>query len=222
MAFCLVGSMACAQETTKHTSYIANTSITERFMVLKSDKKQREGEFTATFKNVTVAKGSYKQGNRAGSWSFSDAKGKLVQIYNYDINKFVLLDTPDTRGLKCFMENVQPTDLVKIPVKIGGSCYGLLPLVYRDELSQQVRADYPGLLKAQYTHIIIVDAQGNIISHKVTALVNNSTKTYTLDDRLLDADITRFTPATINGKPVVCRVTTVTYGSFSGAIERNY
>jgi len=220
--FCLTASLTFAQETTKKTAFIANTSITEHFTVLKDNKKMREGEFTATFKKITVAKGNYKKGKRVGSWSFTDAKGKLVQVYNYDINKFVLLDTPDTHGLKCFVENVQPADVIKIPVKIGGSCYGLLPLVYRDELAQQVRADFPGLQNAEYTHIIIVDATGKIISHKVNALVNHNNRSYTLDDSLLDPDVTAFTPATVNGKPVTCRITTVTQGGFYGAILRNF
>jgi hypothetical protein len=215
------GFLGHAQETVSRTSFIG-TSITEKFEVLKSDKKVRQGIYTASFKQNTIAKGAYQNGARTGSWDFFNAKGKLVQTYNYNQNKFTLLDTADLSDLKYFLENVKPADAVTAPIKIGGSCYGIFAIVYRDELSQMVRADNPGVEKVQYTHVITLNTQGNIVSHQVTAVLKGVTKTYTLDDSHLDHEVTRFTPALLNHQPVQCQVTLVTYANYYGAIERNY
>lgn len=212
---------AYSQEKVPRTNYLANV-ITERFSTLKNERKERDGEFRATFKGNTVARGKYTLGRRTGNWDFYDPKGKLVQTFNYDIGRFIYLDTLDLKGFKYMMDNITPADTVTVPFKIGGSVYGLFPLLYRDELSQQVRADNPGLQKAQYTHIITVNDKGYIISHKVTAVVSNSVKTYTLDDSKLDPDLTRFTPATVNHKPAMCQISINTTGTFNGALVRTY
>lgn len=217
----LISTATLAQQTVKRSNYLAN-SIMEKFEVLKADKKVRQGTFVATFKSTTVAKGNYQDGKRSGNWDFFNTKGKLVQTYNYTQNKLTFLDTADTQGLKYFLENVKATDVVSAPVKIGGSCYGLLPILYRQDLSDQVRNDNPGIQKITYTHIITLNDKGNIISHQVKANIKGISKTYTLDDSRLDPDVARFVPATLNHHAVPCQITTVTYSTFSGAIVRQF
>lgn len=217
----LAAGAGFAQETVRRTNYIAK-SITERFEVLQSNKKLRQGAYTATFKQVTVAKGNYNNGNRTGAWSFFNTKGKLVQTYNYDAGRFTYLDSADVTDMKCLLENIKPEDKITPPVKIGGSCYGMFTLLYRPELSDMVREDKPGVRKVQYKHIITLNDKGYIVSHMVMATVNGIQKNYTLNDALLEAETTRFTPALVNNKPVQCQVTVLSYSNFYGAIVREF
>jgi hypothetical protein len=176
--------------------------IREHYHVLKSDKTIKQGEYTALNYHVLVAKGNYTNGDRTGIWNFYNAKGKLVQTFNYDNYQVLFNDTTDVKDAQYFVEKPRRADTVTIPIKIGGLTYGLEPLIFRGELSRVIHQEHPNATGVKYKHTFILDDRGQITAHEILATVDGVDKLYKLNDDKFDADITRFKPATLNHRPV--------------------
>jgi antitoxin component YwqK of YwqJK toxin-antitoxin module len=209
----LMCTITYAQETVKRSNDITE-QLTEKFSVLKSDKKIRQGEYTATYKGVEVAKGAYQNNKRTGTWNFFNATGKLIQVFNYDENKLILVDKPDTSLKYHYADNVTKADTVSPPVKIGGFYYSLMPMLFHFELGRIIHNNNPGISKATCTHIITINTKGDVIKHQVMVTVNGANQLYVVDDSKFDADMLKFTPAMVNHQPIEAKLTTTTVMTF--------
>jgi hypothetical protein len=223
IALVLSSTFGYAQETVKHSSDI-NGLVFEKFNVLKADKKVKQGEYTATFQGNVIAHGNYTNGKRSGNWSFYSPRGKKpIQIFNYDQNKFTLLDSADMRGPSYIVETTNPGDVVTAPVKIGGSS-GILTLTSsRIELRGLTRGELPGVIQLTVKHTLIINQTGQIVDHIVEATGDNHmAKTLHLNDATFDPEVTRFIPATVNGQPVMSKVVILTKTVTTGVVTKTY
>lgn len=191
--------------------------VTEKFSVLKANKKIREGEYTASYnKGGILAQGIYENGYRTGEWEFYDNKGNHIQTYNYDTNTMTFRDTSGKKGMKYyFSQNIVKGDTVSNPIPIGGYYFVVVPLVfYHPELSDMIRKTYPDLQKAECTHILTITPDGLLSKHQVMVTVAGKSQVYNLSDANLEDEYKKFVPGMINGKPVESKITTVTFLTF--------
>ncbi|TSD66232.1 hypothetical protein FFF34_002180 [Inquilinus sp. KBS0705] len=198
-----------AQETVQKKNKLTD-SVTEVFQVLKSNKAIRQGLYQALFKKkITVASGDYKNDKRAGLWQFYDTKGTVIQTYNYDTQKLYFEAPEDTTSaLRYFIDkNLEPTDKVTKPIKIGGRYYGYIPYLqlfklpdYLNELNRQA------LIKAVVE--LLISPYGRLADYKVhlfspegeeLQIVNMNIDLPNPADKI-------FTPTTLNGEAVSSRI----------------
>lgn len=202
----LISGFAYAQDTVNRANQLTK-QITEQYAVLKSNKKVKHGEYTAFTQNGVLARGRYANGKRVGEWIFGSSKGKLIQNYNYDTKKMVVVDGADAKGsVYTFIDSVKKSDTITDPIKIGGNYYSLMPLMFDTDLFTSIHFDFPDEEKLNYIHVFTVSPSGEITRHEVFVKTPNKEKTYTLKDKYFDNDLKEFVPATINGKPVECKV----------------
>jgi TonB family protein len=108
---CLLFASYCFAQEIKMTTIVSGSSI-ERYGVLKTDKKIKQGPYTLTnfysrdtvttgfYKNnmrdsiwcmyigkKVTAKGLFKDGERFGEWIFSDTRGNVINKYNFTKNE---------------------------------------------------------------------------------------------------------------------------------------
>ncbi|MEO6523930.1 MAG: hypothetical protein ABIN91_19760 [Mucilaginibacter sp.] len=223
IALVLSSSFGYAQQTVKRSSDI-NGIVFEKFTVLKTDKKIRQGEYTATFHGNVIAHGNYTNGQRSGEWTFYAPRGKKpIQIFNYDQNKFTLLDSADMRGPSYIIETTNPADIISAPVKIGGSSGIFALTTSRTELRGLTRGELPGAIKLILKHTLVISQTGQIVDHIVEVTGDNHmTKTLHLNDATFDPEITRFIPAMVNSQPVMSKVVIVTQSVTTGVITKTY
>ncbi|MEO6523929.1 MAG: hypothetical protein ABIN91_19755 [Mucilaginibacter sp.] len=203
-----VSSLTFAQQTVQRSAKLPNSDITETFSVLRSDKKIKQGEYTATAgNNTTLAQGTYLNGERAGIWSFYNISGKLIQTYNYTDNQLTFADSTDTKGLQYVMAGVKTDDDVTVPVKIGGS-YSFRPTFLSKVLTQAINKDFGPVANATFIHTFSLNSKGEVTNHQVKVCINGQNKLYQVDDSELDHDLTRFAPAMVNNNPIPCKVIT--------------
>ncbi|WP_345950932.1 hypothetical protein ABDD95_05670 [Mucilaginibacter sp. PAMB04274] len=197
-----------AQETVKRTN--KNLSFyTEKFEVLKSDKKIRHGLYKAVdSKDTLIAQGLYSRGKRIGHWVFYNYKGEPVQNYDYSNKKLYYYNPDDAKYLKYhFTDSVHQGDTVRYPVKIGGSYYGLNSFVNaQPDLVRTLTNDFPNTNQFPCDHIFTVSPEGKLIKHEALVTVNNTSKLYLLTDKEFDEDSKEFIPATVNHTTVECKV----------------
>jgi hypothetical protein len=206
--FTAMGTVVLAQATVKRSNDICHI-VLEKFSVLKADKITRQGEYTATFSGETATKGTYTNGKRTGSWNFYGPNNKLAQTYNYDSDKLTFFDPNDLGEIKCIVAGAKTGDTVAAAIKIGGG-RGLATIVLaRTEVQSKMHDDMPNIIHASFIHTMVINAQGQVTDHLVKVIDTDDrsqTKTYHLDDSIFDPEITRFIPATINGKPTDSKV----------------
>ncbi len=191
--------------------------ITEKFFVQKTNKKIREGGYIAAYnKGGVLAQGSYENGYRTGEWEFFDNKGNHVQSYNYDTNSFTFLDTTVKKNMKYyFSQDIVKGDTVNNPIPIGGYHFVIVPLVfYHPELSDMIRKTYPAIEKVECTHILTITPDGLLSKHQVIVNVDGKSQVYNLSDMNIEDEYKKFTPGTINHKPVESKLTTTTFLTF--------
>jgi len=195
-----------AQETVMRTTH-PNYVFTEKYEVLKSDKKIRQGVYKVFFNDTTiVAEGYYTNNMRTGLWNFYNARGKMVQSFDYDLNQLDIKDTADAKYVKTYISNLSPTDTISPALKIGGFFFGYynynslnrdLGLTLRNNFG---RDDY------KLTHILTLDAVGKVTQHQVYVNMDGKEKMFDLDiSKLTDEDRT-FIPTKVNGKRSACKL----------------
>lgn len=184
-------------------------SVTERFYVLKSNPKIKEGPYFALYQHKTyIAAGKYKNGKKAGIWQFFNPKGKLVEKYNYDLKSLTyearLDSTDDLRFL--FDDTLKKTDQVTRPLKIGGCYYGFIPYVTLFKLPFDTFSVYTPYFKA--TIELLISPLGRLADYAVhlTSPFYDYDRTFTMDINLFSDEDRTFSPSTLNGKPVLSRI----------------
>lgn len=120
----LLSSVAYAQETREVTE--RKGSYSEKYTVLKANKRTRHGPYQQFFGEKLIEKGEYSQDQRVGPWEFYDMMGKLDQTFDYTTRQVLfstLYNQPDSlQKVYTIVTNADTTyaPLAKPPVPVGG------------------------------------------------------------------------------------------------------
>ena len=201
-------SRAVAQDSVMRKNRLTQ-SVIEQFLVLKSNKEIKQGLYQAIYRRrVALASGNYADNKRIGAWHFYDKHGRLVENFNYETNT-ITWELPDDSLSAMhirygFDNNITDSDRVTKPMKAGGIYYGYIPYLKIFRLSD----DYMGTDLSQFTAIleILVSPGGRLADFKVHIKSPVDERITTFSPDLIDEDDRLFVPATINYKPVLCRV----------------
>ncbi|GGH02128.1 hypothetical protein [Mucilaginibacter phyllosphaerae] len=212
---------AFAQETVKK-KYKLLASVKEIYSVLKSDGITRQGPYQALYNGKTVvATGEFNNDRQVGLWQFYNEKGVVVQTYNYTLKKLYFEAREDTTShLRYFIDQVIDTAAITKPVKIGGIYYGYLPYLklfkIPNDLAQIDRRFITAIVE------LLVSPGGRLADYKVTLLSNPmgaTIRVVNMNLKLPNPDDLMFTPATLNGQPIACRIMMRCYVSDDGHLD---
>jgi hypothetical protein len=202
---------ACtAQETVRKRNWLTD-SVQEVYTVLKTNKNIKHGPYQALFlKKTPVASGNYTNNIKTGTWNFYDEKGKLQQTYNYASNTYEFSAPADTTTYLHYApdKKLGPADKATMPIKLGGTYYGYIPYLRLFAIPQnmynmvQANKDYIEVLVE-----LLVSPGGRLADFKIQLSIEGRIiKTFNMNRNLPDAADTVFSPATVNGEPVTCRI----------------
>jgi len=208
MIFCFLNN-CFSQDTVKRHNRLTQ-SVMEDYFVLKTDKTIKQGLYQAIYgRNTAIASGAYLNNERVGIWHFYDSYGRPVQNFNYD-NNTIIYEEPDSYITQHFIRykfDDKITDSTKIskPMKIGGRCYGYIPYLSIFRLTD----DYANTDFTSFSAVleILVSPGGRLADFKVHIQSSDDDERITsFSPDLIDEKDRLFVPATINGKPVLCRI----------------
>jgi hypothetical protein len=218
--FCIVNCLA--QETIEKKNRLSD-NVTEQFTVLKTDEQLKDGPYQAFYKRKTpIAMGIFTKGKKTGIWRFYNAKGKLMQIYDYDRN-LLKYEMPEYASSSDFYytidKEIADTDRATKPMKVGGRYYGYLP--------------YLGLYKIPFNPYeygtsgcvaaieLLISPLGRLAEYKVHAFCSllEYDQTVRMDVNLFKEEDKQFIPATYNGEPVLSRIIIKCRVTESGSLD---
>lgn len=217
--FCL--NIGFSQDTVEHKNRLTD-SVMERFFVLKSYPGIKQGPYHAIFRRKTfVAIGSYENNKKTGIWQFFDTHERLVEKYNYD-KKLLTLEAPllpsdDLDFL--FDAPLQDTDKLTRPLKIGGSYYGFIPYVNLFKLPFDTFDTNTNSFMA-YVELLI-SPLGRLADYNVyiRSDLYKYYQKFNLDVNLFSEEDKTFTPATLNGAPVLSRIIIKCFVKDTGGLD---
>jgi hypothetical protein len=210
-----------AQDTIEKKNWISN-SVIERFFVLKSDEKTKQGPYKAFYKRRTlVALGNYRGDKKTGVWQFFSPEGRLIERFNYDTNSFTFEAPVDTADDVVYMvdDTIRKNDIVTRPLKVGGVYYGFIPFIN----IFQVPFDTMGVDTDSFDAYIelLVSPLGKLADYKVHLVspLYKYRQVFNLDTHLFSEPDRTFAPATLNGTPVLSRIIIKCFVTETGAID---
>ena len=210
-----------AQDTVERRNRLSD-SVIERFYVLKSNPKVKQGPYIVLLNHKTpIARGRYNNNKKAATWFFFDVGGKLVERYNYDKNKFLYEAPPyaseDLSYL--FDDSLKNGDKIIMPVKIGGVYFGYIPYVNLFHLPFDDE-DFDTYNFDAYIELLI-SPMGRLADYnvRVVSAYYEYDQTFNLDINLFSEADRTFEPATLNGVPVISRILIKCYVTTSGGLD---
>jgi hypothetical protein len=217
--FCVTSCFA--QDTVKQKNRLTD-SVIERFYVLRSDKTIKEGLYKAFFKRKTlIASGNYSKNLKTGIWQFSDRRGRLVEKYDYDKNRFTYIAplwAPEYLSL-LFDDTLKEGDRITRPLKIGGIYYGYIPYV---NLFQLPFDTFGVSTYAFHAYVeLLISPLGRLADYNVRIVSSyyDYDHTFNLDVKLFNEADRTFIPATLNGKRVMSRIVIKCFVTPSGGLD---
>jgi hypothetical protein len=208
IAIHFIVSRAAAQDSVMRKNWLTQ-SVIEHFLVLRSNKEIKQGLYQAIYRRrIALASGTYTNNKRVGVWHFYDKYGRLVQNFNYEQNSITWEMADDTLTAAHigygFDNKITDSDRVTKPMKAGGSYYGYIPYLKLFRLSD----DYMGTDLTQFSAVleILVSPGGRLADFKVHIKSPVDERITTFSTDLIDEEDRLFVPATINHKPVLCRI----------------
>ncbi|MES2275876.1 MAG: hypothetical protein V4592_07630 [Bacteroidota bacterium] len=193
---CCFAFSAFAQDTVAKKNSIGK--FEEQYMVLKSDKKVRQGSYRLYTDKKLVASGSYDKGVRVGLWSFYN-DGALEQQYDYTANKLIVNNA--SKAISCEIEDKTQGDSIKNAVKVGGY-NGLALLISSVNFEENVDAG-----RNQVLHVFTLDDKGEIKSWVASIKSSDGIKIVNQKIADISPEILQFIPAMVNGKAVASTIT---------------
>jgi len=196
------------QDTIERKNRLPNNVI-ERYYVLKSDQKTKQGPYKAFLRRKTfIAMGNYKNDKRTGIWTFYESDGRLVERFNYN-NNTLLNEAPlDTAGdiSYLFDAKIKESDRLTRPLKIGGSYYGFLPYVNLFKLPFSVMDVNTNSFNAYIE--LLISPGGRLADYKVhlASAQYDYKQTINMDVSLFSEYDRQFIPATLNDEPILSRI----------------
>lgn len=205
----LMCQVCFAQETIELSTYHSG-GITEKYNVLKSNRKIKQGLYQqVTRKNNALVSGAYDQNKRVGIWHFYDRDGKVNELYNYTTKKLLYeapVDSTHDYIEYIFDRKITRTDTATKPIRIGGTWFGYLPYIKLfkiDSESPYTSAPIRAFLQ------MLVSPGGRLSECKLIVQLKSNNAivdTYVLKNELLDEEDKEFVPATVNHQPVVATI----------------
>ncbi|WP_461452028.1 hypothetical protein [Mucilaginibacter sp.] len=198
-----------SQDTVKRHDRLTQ-SVAEDYYVLKGNKTIKQGLYQAIYgRNTALASGVYNNNKQVGIWHFYDAKGQLVENFDFDKNA-ILYEESDNYITEAhirygFDDSVKKDDKVTKPMKTGGRCFGYIPYLSVFRLSDDyINADFSQLNAILE---ILVSPGGRLADFKIHIQgPDDSERITSFSPDLIDYQDRLFVPATINGKPVLSRI----------------
>jgi len=210
-----------AQDTVERKNRLSD-SVIERFFVLKSDKKTKEGPYRALFqRRIVVAQGHYHKDKKSGVWNFYNQTGHLVETYDYGIQQFtyeapVLVSDDFSYAID---DTIKKTDKVRRPLKIGGVYYGFIPYltIFQTPFDTfEVNTDsFDAYVE------LLISPLGRLADYKVRLVSKEYQYDHiiNLDVHLFNEEERTFVPANFNGKPVLSRILIKCWVTPNGGID---
>jgi hypothetical protein len=197
-----------AQDTIEHKNRLTG-SVIERYYVLKSNPQIKQGPYKAFFKRkVLIAAGNYKNDKKTGTWDFYATAGNLIQKFNYDSNSYLYEGPLPKKSDFAFLfdRQINKTDTVTRPIKIGGTYYGFIPYLNIFKLpfdTMDIDTDYLDAVVE-----LLVSPGGRLADYKVhlTSDYYQYNQTFSLSLDLFNEADKVFIPAKLNGQPILARV----------------
>ncbi|MBK0380994.1 toxin-antitoxin system YwqK family antitoxin [Mucilaginibacter segetis] len=182
-------------------------NVREIFNVLKSDGYTRQGLYQALYKRKTpVASGMYDHGKKIGLWRFFDPDGKILETYNYTAGKMYYEAKEDTTSyIRYFVDKeLDSTDVVTKPIKIGGRYYGYLPYIRYFVIP----SDFVFYSKDLFSAVVelLISPGGRLADYKVHLVAPGVDKAINMNLNFPNEEDKIFTPATLNGQPIASRI----------------
>jgi len=196
-----------AQQTVNRRNRLTSSVVEKYQSLIEANKEVRQGNYQAFYKkDVLIANGHYTNNQRTGKWTFYNNDGKAIELFDYDKN--LLLDEAaedSTSNFRyVFDGNINKTDRMTKPLKIGGRYYGYLPFLK----AFKIPSDLSGITRRDYTVIleILVSPGGMLADFKIHLNSRYYQRLIPVDiDRMPD-DARKFLPATQNGQPIASRI----------------
>jgi hypothetical protein len=218
-----------AQDSAPPEETVARTNrdrvnITEKFNVLKSDKKTKQGLYQAYYdgmysKTTLAASGMYDHGKRIGVWHYYTRQGTLIQHYDFTHHK-LLYTIADTVTKYTYDAQLKETDSLSRPIRIGSGYadYCMIMCNY-PQVSEGMHKHGGGLYNLN--HILNIDADGKLTAYRIVLTTDDGFKqTYNIALETLPEDELLFVPATLNHKPIPSTITIRSTSQTGFAISR--
>lgn len=222
LSLLFAASCCNAQDTREITTRLTN-SVKEIYHVMKTDKNVMHGLYQAVYKErQPVATGLYNHDKRSGIWRFYDAAGQPMQTYDYDTNTVTFEAKEDTTSNFRYLldKTLGPADKAHKPVITGGRYFGYLNYLKLFKLPAEYESHPEVTLNEVKTTLeLLVSPGGRLADIKVN--INNGAEDHyiRLKADLLPPEDKVFTPATLNGEPVACRIIIRVYITEDGGID---
>jgi hypothetical protein len=200
-------------------------TTTEKYEVLKSDKRIKNGSYTKEIYEKVSAKGNYKNNERVGIWEFYNFQSnELEQKYDYDNKKLLFGDIQQKPYNFYYNGKWTIAKLDSFPYLIGGLSDLKLQLFEKiwDYCYQygQPTIPYAGVTVFSF----VVDKDGTTKNHKISISSKNS-----IEESLLkiikDYSNIKWIPGIYNGEKVETEYIISMYMSYEikfGTVEKLY
>lgn len=220
LAALLISASAFAQETEIKKNKLTD-AVTEKITVLKTDKTIKQGYYSAFIKGTTnaLAVGNYSSNKKVGVWSFFDTKNQLLQRYNYTTTTLIYEAPEDsTSNCRYIVDDTLTTKSVTTkPVRIGDRYYGYIPYLKVFKLPRDLQGINPEMVNT--TIELLVSPGGRLADYTVHIQNNDFQRKFSFNLDLLSEEDKTFIPATIDSKPVACRIFIRCYLTNNGQID---
>lgn len=201
----VTASLAYSQNTVERKRRLTN-NVTEHYHAIIGDKKEiREGDYNATYKNLLIAKGQYKDDKKAGIWHFFDREGNAVENFDYDKNALLDESAEDTTSNFRYRIEAEllPTDKATKPIKPGGRYYGYIPYLRLCQFPVDANSAN-GFHRIQLE--LLISPLGRIAEYKAHIYIDKQDIVSVIKTDNLREEDKQFIPATLNGTPVACTI----------------
>jgi hypothetical protein len=222
IALVFIQQVCRAQPTREKTTRLTD-SVTEVFHVLKTNKYVKHGLYQALYGEKTLlATGMYEDGKKAGVWRYFNPEGKLMQIYDYSSRQAHFEAPEDTTSDMRYLldKTLAKGDKATKPIKTGGRYFGYLTYLRLFKLPAAY-ASHPEvqLNEVKTTVELLISPGGRLADYKVHINNGMQDNVIRMNTNLPDEEDKLFTPATLNGEAVACRIIIRAYITEKGALD---
>lgn len=193
---CLTVNAQKSDSTRTHYRIIRGGFI-EHSTELKSKRGLKNGEAEITGGRKVVAKGLYKDGEKVGRWRFFKAGDTLEQVYNYSTKK--LEYNLPLQNISVEIDSLKDGDKVIAPAKIGGTCFGLVYLLNKYQVPNEIQKN-----TGEYELLFIfhLNSEGKLTKYQTRYVNSNLDRSYEIDLKKLNPEDLEFSAAKVNGTNV--------------------
>lgn len=213
-------------ETTKLRNWLTET-VKEKFDVLKSDKKTKEGLYEAIYtpSGAIIARGNYHDNKHVGLWHYFDLRQRLIETFDYSRN-MLFSEEPISIVTRVFIGyafdvKLADSDKITKPIRIGGRCFGYIPYLQLFHLSIDYKDVDTYQLAARLEMLISPGGRLADLKVHIIFLPDNSERITTINPNIFSDADRQFIPATVNGEPVMSRIFLRCRVTESGALDVN-